>query len=177
MFLCAVRTHSFISNGTETAVLGLRRRAGAHRGFQISRAADAHGGQRRAGHQCEFAQGAKELGPPEPGAPRREHRRRVCGMFYKATVLSVLLFGSETWCLTQTQLKRLEGFQVRSAHRMAVRNRLVRKPDGMWTYPATADVFDEVGLRTMEEHMRVRRDTITRYMVEQPLLEAYRDGE
>ena len=25
---------------------------------------------------------------------------RVCGMFYKGTVQSMLLFGSETWCLT-----------------------------------------------------------------------------
>ena len=32
---------------------------------------------------------------------------RVSGMFYKATVQSVLLFGAETWCLTPATLQRL----------------------------------------------------------------------
>ena len=44
---------------------------------------------------------------------------RVKGMFYKAVVQSVLLFGSETWALTETSLSVLEGFHVRSAYRMA----------------------------------------------------------
>ena len=35
---------------------------------------------------------------------------RACGMFYKATVQSVLLFRSETWFLSPTTLQRLEGF-------------------------------------------------------------------
>ena len=43
---------------------------------------------------------------------------RVCGMFYKATVQSVLLFGSETWCLDPAALKSLEGFYVKAARRM-----------------------------------------------------------
>ena len=30
---------------------------------------------------------------------------RVCGMFYKATVQSVVLFGSETWVLLPATLK------------------------------------------------------------------------
>ena len=30
---------------------------------------------------------------------------RVCGMFYKATVQSVLLFGSETWMLSPATLQ------------------------------------------------------------------------
>ena len=35
---------------------------------------------------------------------------RVSGMFYKATVQAILLFGSETWNLTPTARKQLEGF-------------------------------------------------------------------
>ena len=38
---------------------------------------------------------------------------RACGMFYKATIQAVLLFGSETWNLTPSALKQLEGFHVR----------------------------------------------------------------
>ena len=33
---------------------------------------------------------------------------RVCGMFYKATMQSVLLFGSETWVLSPTTLQLME---------------------------------------------------------------------
>ena len=39
----------------------------------------------------------------------------VCRMFYKAIVQAVLLFGSETWCLTPTMLKCLEGFHSKAA--------------------------------------------------------------
>ena len=39
-------------------------------------------------------------------------------MFYKATVPAVLLFGSETWCLTPATLRRLEGFHVKAARQM-----------------------------------------------------------
>ncbi len=44
---------------------------------------------------------------------------RVCGVFYKATVISVLLFGSETWSLAPGTLNRLKGFHHRAAWRMA----------------------------------------------------------
>ena len=51
-------------------------------------------------------------------AGRKRVPARVCGMLYKATVQSVLLFGSETWALTLSTIKRLEGFHVRAAQRM-----------------------------------------------------------
>jgi len=45
---------------------------------------------------------------------------QVCGFFYKAIVMSVLLFGSETWSLALGTLKRLDGFHHhRAAWRMA----------------------------------------------------------
>ncbi len=94
---------------------------------------------------------------------------RVCGMFYKATVMAVLLFGAETWCLTPTMLKRLEGFHLRAAYRMNRDNRPRRRPDGTWAYPASADALDEAGLRPLCEYVQVRRDTIARYVAEQPL--------
>ncbi len=54
------------------------------------------------------------------GADRRVQREaavtsalaepRVAAKFYKAVVQSLLLYGSETWNLTETVLARLEGF-------------------------------------------------------------------
>ena len=48
---------------------------------------------------------------------------RVCGMFYKATVQAILLFGSETWNITTTMQSRLEGFHIRAAYRMVSTNK------------------------------------------------------
>jgi hypothetical protein len=39
----------------------------------------------------------------------------ACGVFYKATVQSILLFGSKTWNLSPVSLKSLEGFHIRAA--------------------------------------------------------------
>ena len=43
---------------------------------------------------------------------------RVVGMFYQAVVAAVLLYGSETWCLTDTARRPLDGFHVEAARRI-----------------------------------------------------------
>ena len=59
---------------------------------------------------------------------------RVCGMFYKATVQAVLLFGSEMWNLSPLAMKSLESFHLRVAWWMARVNKPHRKQDGAWKY-------------------------------------------
>jgi hypothetical protein len=44
---------------------------------------------------------------------------RIAAKFYKAVVQAVLLYGSETWNLTNWALARLEGFHVCVAYKMA----------------------------------------------------------
>jgi hypothetical protein len=56
----------------------------------------------------------------------------ACGIFYKATMQSILLFGSETWNLSPQSLKCLEGFHKRAVWRMAGK-RPTKLPDGTWT--------------------------------------------
>ena len=42
--------------------------------------------------------------------------------------------------------------------------------DGEWLYPATDDVFEEVGLHTIEEHyISVRRETVTTFIRDRPI--------
>ena len=72
----------------------------------------------------------------------------------------MLLFGSESWTLTLPQLKPLEGFHLRAAYKMASKNVLTRSARGKWVYPASADVLEEVGLRTIKHYVGVRRATI-----------------
>ena len=60
---------------------------------------------------------------------------RVCGMFYKATVQSVLLFGRETWCLAHAALKSLEGFHFKAARCMM--GMLPRLSSGRWNFDSS----------------------------------------
>ena len=68
---------------------------------------------------------------------------RVSASFYKAIIQSVLLYGSETWNVTKTALKQLEGFHIRAAYRMAIVNKPKRGSNNTWTYPRTKDVLAE----------------------------------
>ena len=43
---------------------------------------------------------------------------RVCGMFFKAVVQAVLLYGSETWVLNDSAMRCLEGFYYHAACRV-----------------------------------------------------------
>ena len=100
---------------------------------------------------------------------------RVCGMFYKAVVQSILLYGSETWAMTASARKCLEGFHIRSAYRMAREHKPSREPDGTWTYPASVDVFEEVGLYSIDHYICVRRDTVAAYIRDRPIFDLCRN--
>jgi len=101
---------------------------------------------------------------------------RVCGMFFKAVVMAVLLYGSESWSITPAALKRLEGFVIRAAYRMARANKPRRNPDGTWVYPATSDVRAEVGLYSVDHYIRKRRNTIAQFLAGRPLHDLVMDA-
>jgi hypothetical protein len=86
---------------------------------------------------------------------------RACGIFYKATMQLILLFGSETWNLTPSSLKLLEGFHIRAAWRMAGK-RPMRLLDGTWKYPNSVQVLEDVGLKTVAHYIAVCRQHIAK---------------
>ncbi len=49
-------------------------------------------------------------------------------------------------------------------------------PDGMWTYPNSAAVLDEVGLKTIPHYIGMRRQHIASYIVDKPIFQACVDG-
>ena len=102
---------------------------------------------------------------------------RVSGVFYRATVQAVLLYGSETWAITPTILKSLEGFHIRAAYRMASVHKPRQDPEGMWIYPESTAVLAEVGLRRIDHYIGVRRSHIAKYIVDRPIFDACRGGE
>jgi hypothetical protein len=85
-------------------------------------------------------------------------------VFYKATVQAVLLYGSETWNLSPSSVKHLEGFHIRATWRMTG-NRPKQDVDGSWTYPRSADVLNAAGLKTITHYMEVRRQTVANFIV------------
>jgi hypothetical protein len=99
----------------------------------------------------------------------------ACGIFYKATVQSILLFGSETWNLSPLGLKLLEGFHIKAAWRMAGK-RPMKLPDGTWTYPNSAQVLKDVGLKTVAHYIAVRWQHIANYIVNKPIFVTCVDG-
>ena len=96
---------------------------------------------------------------------------RVCGRFYVAMVQAVLLFGSETWNVTPSAMKRLEGFHVRAAWQMVMECKPRRNLDGSWMYPSSEDVLKEVGLRSIAMYVEVQRQTIASFIVHRPIFD------
>jgi hypothetical protein len=93
---------------------------------------------------------------------------KVCGVFYKAVVLAVLLFGSETWKLSPASFKSLEGFHIIATRCMAGMQP-TWNPDASWKYPSSKDVLKGVGLKTVNHYIGVCRETFARFIIEQLL--------
>ena len=88
---------------------------------------------------------------------------RVSGYFYKAIVQAVLLYGSETWVISRSQLKMLEVFHRRVA-RYLCRKHIRKLADGTWECPPTVEVLDEAGLHSIHEYISRRRETVMRFI-------------
>ncbi|KAL7427305.1 hypothetical protein ACHAXH_001295 [Discostella pseudostelligera] len=105
----------------------------------------------------------------------RECNPHTCGVFYKATVIAVSRFGSETWNLAPSSLKRLKGFHIRATWHMAGTGPR-RNPNESWTYPDTDAVTESVGVCSISHYVEVCQQHISNYIVNQPIFNACRDG-
>jgi hypothetical protein len=99
----------------------------------------------------------------------------ACGVFYKSTVQSILLFGNETWNLSPVSLKSLEGFHIQAAWRMAGK-RPLKLPDSTWTYPNSAAVLDKVGLKSIAHYIGMQGQHIASYIDDKPIFQSCVDG-
>ena len=96
---------------------------------------------------------------------------RVSGLFYKAVVQSVLLYGSETWVLDKAKLQALSGFHNRVARRLSGRMPRFRPGPGAgtWEYPPIEEALEIAGLFTLEEYILRRRGTILAQVQQRPI--------
>jgi hypothetical protein len=102
---------------------------------------------------------------------------RVSGMFYKAVVQSILLFGSETWVVTNTMLKALESFHRRVARRIAGKQPYRCRRTDTWIYPPIDKALEEVGLYSVSHYIEKRQNTVADYVATRPIFDLCRQSE
>jgi len=92
----------------------------------------------------------------------------IFGMFYKGVVQTVLLFGCESWTLTEAMWTVLKGFHHWAARRMA--NMMAyRGPGNKWIYPPLEEVLKKADLYTMEHYVNKRQQRIVDYISTRPI--------
>jgi hypothetical protein len=95
--------------------------------------------------------------------------------FYKAVVQAVLLYGSESWVITERMRKAVESFHNRCA-RFITGEHIRQKPNGEWILPPTTEVLKKCKMRTILEYIERRRQTAKTFMTNRPIYEACIDS-
>jgi hypothetical protein len=95
---------------------------------------------------------------------------KTCGMFYKATLQAMQLYGSETWSLSLTSTKHLDGFHICAAWQM-LGKRPIQKEDGSWMYPRSEDVLQAVALKPIAHYVDVQNQTVANFIVKWQIYE------
>jgi exonuclease III len=93
---------------------------------------------------------------------------RVMASFYKAIIQSVLLYGAESWVISQRTLSKLRSFHRRCA-RYITGMHIRENSDGSWTCPSSEETLVAAGLWTVEEYIRRRRSTVMTYAIERSI--------
>ncbi len=74
-------------------------------------------------------------------------------------------------------VRRLEGFHTIVTMRMVWEHKSWRQPDGTWTYLLLEDVRKEVGIHTIEHHIRVRQNTVAQYIATRLIFKLCKEAE
>ena len=85
------------------------------------------------------------------------------GNFYRAVVQAVLLYGSETWTISDRIRTLIDSFHHKCA-RYIVREFIYPREDGEWHVPATEEVLSKCGLKRIDEHIKKRREGLEKYL-------------
>jgi len=93
---------------------------------------------------------------------------RIFGMFCKGAAQTVLLFGCESWTLTDAMMNAWKGFHHRAAGRMA--NMMACKgPEDKLIYPPLEEALQKAGLHTMEHCVNKRQQCTVDYISTRPI--------
>lgn len=98
-------------------------------------------------------------------------------VFYRTVVLYTLLYGSESWVLTQDLMRQLRSFHRRCCRGLA--GDFIRQDEvtGEWICPNSDKVLQKVGCLPIEEYIQRRRDTIMEYAKTRNIYEKCKNSE
>jgi hypothetical protein len=95
---------------------------------------------------------------------------KISALFYKAVCMSVLLFGSETWVLTEAIIRSLSSFHLRAARQITRQYIRPRGPDcDEWIYPPVATTLKAARLYPIQTYLRRRRQYLLHYAQSRPI--------
>jgi exonuclease III len=102
---------------------------------------------------------------------------RTMAVFYRTVVLYVLLYGSESWVLSQDSMRRLRSFHRRCCRGLARDFIRQDKITGEWICPNSDKVLQKIGVQSIEEYIQRRRDTIMEYAKTRNIYEKCKNSE
>ena len=98
----------------------------------------------------------------------------MSGLFYKAVVLSKLLYACETWVISKPILRTLEGFHNRVARGITRMPFRYFPDEDRWECPPVAVVLERAGLHPIQTYLNRRRRHLDAYAATVPLLDRCR---
>ena len=100
---------------------------------------------------------------------------RVSGMFYKAVVQAVLLYGSESWVVTSSMLCHLSIFYHQITHQISGLKARYHPSTIEWIAAPLLQALETTGLFFLETYISRRQATVVQYMATCPLFQAATD--
>jgi hypothetical protein len=89
--------------------------------------------------------------------------------FYLTIIQAILLYGAETWVLSDAMERKLSSFHNRCA-RYLTHMPIHQSPEGTWIVPSTAQVLKCAKLLPIQEYIRKRRETVKKYAITREIL-------
>ena len=94
---------------------------------------------------------------------KKEGANAVCiAHFYMVIVKIVLLYGADSWMLTERNLKRLKSFHDRAVRYITGYH--IKKKRDEWEYPNHQQLLKESKLLPIEKYLERRRGTLRKYL-------------
>ena len=100
---------------------------------------------------------------------------KISGYFYKAVCQSVLLYGCETWVVSDKILRSLNGFHHRVARRLSGLPFRLDPITGEWIRSAANLALQRSGLLALPEYILRRRRYLVNWIQDRPLLQLTRN--
>ena len=91
---------------------------------------------------------------------------KTMATFYRTVIQAVLLYGAESWCVSETNLRKLRAFHHRAVRYMTGRH--IRKlGEGRWEYPNHEQLRKKCELLRIEEYIEKRKGNLRTFLMKE----------